>query len=95
MRPVHTKSSNLVYVGPSPEIGDLHCQRIREGMIRSVWWFTPDERRMIAEGANLSLLILSEPIPPVGLRITSEQGDGNDAPDVLARLESLKAEAKP
>lgn len=47
MRPVRTASSNLVYAGPTPDIGDLHCERLVPGQIRSVWWFTPAERKAI------------------------------------------------
>lgn len=89
MKPVRTASSNLVYVGPSPEIGDLHCERIRPGVIRSVWWFTDAERRQIAGGANLSLTILGEPIPPVSVHLIRDEGVGEDAPDVLRRLAAL------
>lgn len=85
MKPVRTASSNLVYTGPTPEIGDLHCERLAPGRIRSVWWFTPEERRLIAAGANLSLTILGEPIPPVSLQLIRSDGIGEDAPDVLAR----------
>jgi hypothetical protein len=90
MTPVRTASSNLVYRGPTPEIRDLHCQREAPGRIRSVWWFTPAEREAIAAGANLRLVILGEPIPPVSLGITDEQGIGEDAPDQLVRLEILR-----
>ena len=86
MQPVRTPSSNFVYVGPRPEIRDLHCQRLELGVIRSVWWFTPAERAAIAAGANLSLTIMTEPIPPVSLDLTDEQGQGEDAPDILGRL---------
>lgn len=90
MTPVRTASSNLVYRGPSPDIRDLHCERIRPGVIRSVWWFTPAERAAIAAGANLSLTILTEPIPPVSLHLIQDDGIGEDAPDVLTRLELLR-----
>lgn len=90
MKPVRTASSNLVYMGPTPDIGDLHCEREAPGQIRSIWWFTPAERKAIADGANLSLTILREPIPPVALHVTSAQGIGEDAPDVLTRLEVLR-----
>lgn len=90
MKPVRTASSNLVYRGPSPEIMDLHCERLAPGQIRSVWWFTPAEREAIAAGANLSLTILAEPIPPVALHLIRDDGVGEDAPDILARLELLR-----
>lgn len=91
MKPVRTASSNFVYMGPTPEIGDLHCERIRVGEVRSVWTFTPDERRAIAEGANLQLDILTEPIPPVSLGLTDEKGVGEDAPEILDRLATWQA----
>jgi hypothetical protein len=90
MKAVRTASSNLVYKGPTPEILDLHCQREAAGRIRSVWWFTPAEREAIARGANLRLTILVEPIPPVSLSVTTEEGVGEDAPDILERLESIR-----
>jgi hypothetical protein len=83
----------MVYVGPTPDIGDLHCERLAPGRIRSVWWFTPADREAIARGANLSLTILGEPIPPVSLHLIDSDGIGEDAPDVLTRLEALRDEA--
>lgn len=79
----------MVYYGPTPDIGDLHCQRIEPGRIRSVWEFTDEERAAIADGANLSLTILGEPIPPVSLYITGDQGIGEDAPEVRQRMRDL------
>jgi hypothetical protein len=93
MKPVRTASSNMVYEAPpsKPEVRDLHCQRIEFGRIRSVWWLTPFEREQIAAGGNLALEVLIEPIPPVSLSITFEQGIGEDDPDVLVRLERYAA----
>lgn len=90
MKPVRTATSNLVYTGPTPEIGDLHCERLQPGQIKSVWHFSQREREAIARGANLALTILGEPIPPVGLHLTTEKGVGEDAPSVLDRLEQLQ-----
>ena len=89
MRPVHTAESNFVYTGPTPEVGDLHC-RVDSVETTSVWWLTPSDREAIAAGANILLGIAGHPIPPVFLEVTPLQGDGNDAPDVLERLESLR-----
>lgn len=86
MKAVRTADSNFVYLGPSPEIRDLHCRREPGGEVISVWWLTPVEREAIAAGANIRLVIWAEPIPPVALQVTDEQGVGEDAPDVLARL---------
>lgn len=91
MKAVRTADSNMVYTGPTPDISDLHCQREALGRIRSIWWFTPAEREAIAAGANLSLRIMGEPIPPVSLEIVLDQGIGEDKPDVLARLAEYSA----
>lgn len=93
MKPVRTASSNFVYVGPTPDIGDLHCQRLQPGEIRSIWYLTDVERAAIAAGANVGLDILGEPIPPVSLFVIHEPGIGEDDPEVLARLEQLQSQA--
>lgn len=93
MKPVRTEHSNLVYRGPAPEIMDLHCQRIERGRIRSVWYLSAAERAVIAAGGNIELDILTEPIPPVALNVTYEQGVGEDAPGVLDRLQRFRDEA--
>jgi hypothetical protein len=66
MKPVHTITSDRVYVGP-PGVGDLHCQRVEPGLIRSVWVPTLLERQAITEGANVALWVYTEPIPPVAV----------------------------
>jgi hypothetical protein len=88
MKPVRTITSNLVYVGP-PGVGDLHCQRVEPGLIRSVWHPSALQRKAIADGANIALWVYTEPIPPVAVTVTDEQGIGEDAPEVAARLEEL------
>jgi hypothetical protein len=90
MKPVRTEHSNLVYRGPTPEIMDLHCQRLERGRIRSVWYLSPDERAVIAAGGNIELDIFNEPIPPTQLSVTYEQGVGEDAPEILDRLAKLR-----
>lgn len=89
MKPVRTARSNLVYVGPSPDIRDLHCEREVEGRITSIWWLTQHEREAIGRGANIRLTIFTEPIPPVSMGVIISPGIGEDAPDVLDRLEEL------
>ena len=89
MKPVRTSKSNLVYVGP-PGIGDLHCQRVEKGHIRSIWYLSKAEREYIAAGGNIELDILTEPIPPVALNVTDEVGAGEDAPEVLGRIQELR-----
>jgi hypothetical protein len=91
VRPVRTAESNLVYLGPTPDIRDLHCEREREGVITSIWWLTAAEREAIARGANIRLTIWTEPIPPVSMAVIHSPGIGEDAPDILDRLESLQS----
>jgi hypothetical protein len=74
VRPRRTRSSNHVYQLPGgTEDNDLWCQRIEPGMIASVWVFDEAERKAIAEGANVRLVIYYEPIPPVSMSVTTEQ----------------------
>jgi hypothetical protein len=40
VKPVRTAESNLVYKGQTPDVADLHCERLRPGLIASVWWLT-------------------------------------------------------
>lgn len=104
MRPVRTAASNMVYTGPTEDIGDLHCERRawREdipnvNVIHSVWYLDPKEREAIANGANIGLDIVGEPIPPSRIYVVQEEGVGEDAPEVLARLaeyRELEAERK-
>jgi hypothetical protein len=70
MRPIRTAKSNMTYIGPTPNIGDLPCERVPPDEINSTWAFDDKERDAIARGANIELSILGEPIPPVGLCLT-------------------------
>lgn len=92
MRPIRTARSNVVYTAPqsAPEVSDLHCERVRPGIIRSVWALDADERAAIAQGANVSLWAFNEPHPVVALEVTDDQGVDEDDPQVRERLEQLK-----
>lgn len=94
MKPVCTAASNMVYTGPTPDIGDLHCQRIHPGRIRAIFHLSKAEREHIVGGGNIELEILTEPIPPMALNVTDEVGVGEDAPGVLDRLEQLQTEGR-
>lgn len=50
-------------------MGDLPCQRLEPGRVLSVWELDPAERLAIAEGADIELTVLGEPIPPVALAV--------------------------
>lgn len=90
MRPVRTARSNLVYVGPTPDIGDLHCQRLEIGRVRSIWHLSQAERQAVAAGADIALDVLQEPHPPVALSVVDEPGVGEDDPAILDRLDQLR-----
>lgn len=90
MKPVRTANSNMVYLGPTPDVGDLHCQRIAPGHIRAIFALSPEEPAAIAAGGNVMLTLLREPIPPVALNVTGEQGVGEDAPEVEDRIRELR-----
>lgn len=80
MQPVKTEKSNFVYLGPTDDIADLPCERVTEvvedrvhGVVYSVWEPTEEERRAIADGANIKLGIWGmHPIPPVSLEAVQE-----------------------
>ena len=90
MLPTRTEKSNLVYRGPSPEIGDLDCQRITPGLIRSIWVLSPEERDYIARGGNLELDLWAEPIPPIALNVTDEGAKLDDSPFPPVPVEDME-----
>lgn len=48
--------------------------------IRSVWELTDEERRQVAEGHNICLVVVGMGTPPVQMQVTPEQpGRGADA----------------
>ncbi len=73
MKPVKFAEAEIVYRGPTAEIGDLWCQRVRPGQIRSVWEFTDEERAVIADGGRVELVLFNEPIPPISLNVLLEE----------------------
>lgn len=80
----------MIYSSPDTDrVKDLHCEQEEPGRISSVWWLTPAEREAIYLGSNILLTIHSEPIPPISLSVTEQQGIGEDGPDALERLDAL------
>lgn len=67
MKPVRHAGSNLVYRGPTPEIGDLWCQRVKPHEIRVVYEFSDADREQIAAGGRVELAMYCEPIPPISM----------------------------
>jgi hypothetical protein len=70
VKPVKPLDANIVYKGPTPEIGDLECTRVKAGHIRTQWRLTPDEIAFLAAGGDVVLEMFCEPIPPVSLNVT-------------------------
>lgn len=87
MEHIKTTKSNMVYRGPEPGIGDLHCERrVVDGhgrtAIFSTWTLTESERKAIAEGANVELGIWHyEPIPPVSLAVMWPEAPSEERSD--------------
>jgi hypothetical protein len=71
MKPVRTAWTEIVYRGPSADVGDLCCHRIEPGVIASVWEPDEEELRLLAEGGRVRLVIWGEPIPPVSVDVLS------------------------
>lgn len=86
MKVIKTDNCNFVYRGPEPGIGDLPCERrTMDGhgrtAIFSTWKLSDEERKAIAEGANVELgIYYVEPIPPVSLSLTWRQESVKPAP---------------
>jgi hypothetical protein len=73
MKPVKTSACNMVYKGPTEEIGDLHCERVRPGRIRSFWKPSEAELELLNEGGTVELELLTEPIPPVAVNVETAE----------------------
>lgn len=71
MIPVRTCRSNLVYRGPTPDVGDAWVDRRRAGEVYLTWKPSEEERAAIAGGALIELGIYAEPIPPVSLNVAA------------------------
>lgn len=79
MRPIKTVDTPDVYRGNGEEILDLPCKIERsqrtgdQAAVFSVWEPDEDERRIIAEGGNITLGIYWPfRIPPVSVAVTGE-----------------------
>lgn len=72
MKPIRHAGSHVVYKGPTEEIGDLWCQRVRPGQIRVVYELDDHDRELIAAGGRIELAMYSEPIPPISMAVLPE-----------------------
>lgn len=74
MRPRRTHLSNRVFrLEGGNEDNDLwlHRDNAGETLLRSCWVPTDDERREIAAGANLELIVWGEDHPPVAIGVVN------------------------
>ena len=82
MKPIKTDQTTDTYGAPPgmhDAIGGLPFYRepvevggVLTREVMSVWAFTDAERERIANGANVLLGILGEPIPPVSMSLTDQ-----------------------
>jgi hypothetical protein len=82
VKPVKPLDANVVYKGPTPEIGDLECTRLSPGLILTQWRLDADEIAYVMSGADVVLEIFGEPIPPVRLGVTEPF-----CPECIVRME--------
>lgn len=72
MKPIRTATMPITYLGPASDIGDLPCERMQPGQIRTVWEPSDIERELIAGGASIEVVLFTEPIPPIAVGISTE-----------------------
>jgi hypothetical protein len=75
MKPRRTPHSNAVFrLDGGTEDNDLWVQRSTSGVghLLSVWELTDDERRRVAAGENVYLVVWGHDMPPVALGVTDQ-----------------------
>lgn len=77
MEPVKRRSHNFTYKGPTPDIGDLSCER-RDGAVFSHWQPTEEELATLNAGGAVELGIYVEPIPPVSVAVVPAEPERPD-----------------
>ena len=70
MKPIRTPQTTTTYVLPGGnEDNFLPAEHLDDGVVKSVWTATPEERALIAGGARIALLIWGSLVPPVALAL--------------------------
>jgi hypothetical protein len=72
MRPIKFEGADVVYLGPTPDIGDLWVRRVQPGRVEAVYELTDEDRALIAAGGRVRIGIYTEPMPPISLAVISE-----------------------
>lgn len=78
----------VVFAENQPEYQSLPALLYPSGMVRSRWHFTPDERRAIADGADLELFVwtFNRPLQPVDLQILGVDSESTDPLDTALSI---------
>jgi hypothetical protein len=71
MIPVRTRGSNFIYRGNGHDVEDVWVERPYSGVAILTWKPSDEERAAIAAGANIDLVIGTEPIPPTDLHVST------------------------
>jgi hypothetical protein len=72
MHPIKHEASNMVYRGPTDDIGDLWVQRDKPHQVRVVYELDDNDRKLIAAGGRIELAMFHEPIPPISMAVLPE-----------------------
>lgn len=72
MHPIKFGAADVVYRGPTPEIGDLWVYRLEPGHVEAVFELDDHDRELIAAGGRIRIGILTEPMPPISLQVINE-----------------------
>jgi hypothetical protein len=70
----HEHSNTVMLVVPGTGVEDLHVELVEGGdegqtVVLPTWDLTDEQRQCIADGAQLTLVILQHPMPPVALAL--------------------------
>jgi hypothetical protein len=71
MIPVRTRGSNFIYRGNGHDVEEVWVERPYSGVAILTWKPSDEERAAIAAGANIDLVIGTEPIPPTDLHVST------------------------
>lgn len=81
MRPIKTPHSNFLYRRGDAGVADMPCEftQVTGGpldganIVYETWEPTPEERKKIANGANIRVGIIYTPVPPVKMDVVDHQ----------------------
>ena len=74
MLPLKFEGHNVIMGEGQPDYEPLPAFKDNDGVITTLWEFTPEEREAIANGENLMIQVstFNKPLQPVGLQIVKE-----------------------